>query len=83
MWGAAESRADERVFFDKDDLDVSNVADDQVKTVLIQRLTAIVSRARAWVVFAAALQPYLAGGDLQEAIARGLATQVNDVVVIW
>ena len=83
MWGAAESRADERVFFDKDDLDVSNVADDQVKTVLIQRLTAIVSRARAWVVFAAALQPYFAGGDLQEAIARGLATQVNDVVVIW
>ena len=45
-----------RVFFDKDELTLAGLADDQIKTVLIQRLSAIVRRSRSWVVFAAALR---------------------------
>jgi len=74
-----------RVFFDKDELTLAGVADDQVKTVLIQKLRAIVSRSRAWVVFAAALAPYAHDSTITDAqaLTRGIAMDVNDVIVEW
>jgi TIR domain-containing protein len=74
-----------RVFFDKDDLDISGVADVQLKTVLIQRLSANVKNSRAWVVFAAALRPFFLNGKMteEEALKRGLAMEVNGALTEW
>jgi hypothetical protein len=74
-----------RVFFDKDDLDISGIADAQLKTVLIQRLSAIVKNSLAWVVFAAALRPFFLDGKMteEEALKRGLAMEVNGALTEW
>jgi hypothetical protein len=74
-----------RVFFDKDDLDISGVTDEQVKMLLIQRLTAIVQDSRAWVVFSAALRPLSLASELSldDALKRGLAMEVGGAPVEW
>jgi len=74
-----------RVFFDKDELTLAGLADDQIKTVLIQRLSAIVRRSRSWVVFAAALRQYSGDGTLTdaEAVARSVAMEVKGALVEW
>jgi hypothetical protein len=61
------------------------VADEQVKSVLIQRLTAIVQSSRAWVVFSAALRPLSLASQLSldDALKRGLAMEVGGAPVEW
>ena len=72
-----------RVFFDKDELMLSDLAENEIKTVLIQKLSAIVDRSRAWVVFAAAVRPYFGDGTItiDEALRRGAAMEVQGALV--
>ncbi len=74
------------VFFDKDHLDVSRVPDAAVKQLLIQQLSATVAASRAWIVFAATLQPFEvpSGMSRAEVLRRGLAMELDDgVLVSW
>ena len=73
------------VFFDKQELATAAVPDHEVKAFLIQKLAWAAHSARACIVFAAALRDYrpTAGFGEQAAVARGLATSVDGMLVEW
>ena len=63
------------VCFDRDVFDFDSVPDEHRKQTMIEEITSAVKRARAWIAFAAAWQPFdlPEGMNEAEAVRRGLA----------